>query len=113
MKDCDIETRARHALAQMTTDELRRSLAAFPRHVSVGCFLGYAYQRPGEMLCHGYDRGRHSGDGVLLEELYEQHRGAEWTDWLHGEVLRELAERGATPEVPLPVPELASAEHGS
>jgi hypothetical protein len=114
----DYETQARAVLRTMTTEQLQRSLGAFPRPASgrrpsiLACFLGYAF-RDGdgisrEDFSRGYSRGRFFKDGWILEAIYEHNlprfAPGPQSDWLYGEVLRELAERGVTPEVPLRAP---------
>lgn len=110
---------SRAALKLMTTAQLERGLEApFPpspwrERAEVGaCFVGYAYSHKsardgGGSFNQAYiehtmpDRQRSPDEaigGVALSMSYEYD-----AEWLHGEVLRELAERGATVEPPAPV----------
>lgn len=99
----------REFLAAMSFRELQQSLEAFPRlpsssrPIASKCFLGCAFTTGRDIidfLC-GLRTGRLRPYGPFMEYLYEgvipvpEGTGAEW---LHGEVLRELAERGAAQE---------------
>jgi hypothetical protein len=99
----NIEARARAVLKQMTKRQLQRSLKAFPMipagerpESSFACFLGYAYREPGESFYAGYARGNALDGRGILEDFYEG--GTERANWLHQEVIRELAERGRAKE---------------
>src|SRR2546429_5276221 len=105
----EAELTARAFLAEMTTQELQKALEAFPRtpmpfrFPMSKCFLGCAFRddrfaSPYSIVypyIAGLGRGLKRPFVALLEQLYEH--GAD--EWLHGEVLRELAERGAVPEL--------------